>query len=224
MATDHQEYYKRYVLEYLQAEHLHAATSLVQVLKSGRRRVTKKALMKEYPLSKEFLAEFSKTHPVVFVRYKRQLKNASRAIENEEIEQHQPEPKSIDFVALTAELQSIPPGNDAASRYHSFIIGALEAIFYPQLRKPVKEQEINEGRKRVDIVFNNGATEGFFFDLRTAHQMHCPYVFFECKNYSSDLKNPEFDQLLGRFSDKRGSVGILVCRTSQDRDLLLKRV
>jgi hypothetical protein len=86
----------------------------------------------------------------------------------------------------------------------------------------VKEQEINEGRKRIDIVFNNGRRE-FFDNLVHLHRIKCPYVFFECKNYISDPENPELDQLVGRFSDKRGKFGMLICRHVKDRQKMLKR-
>jgi hypothetical protein len=35
--------------------------------------------------------------------------------------------------------------------------------------------------------------------------------------------NPEFDQLIGRLNRKRGFVGIMGCRTIEDRALMLKR-
>jgi hypothetical protein len=56
------------------------------------------------------------------------------------------------------------------------------------------------------------------------HQVLCPYVNIECKNYAEDPANPELDQLLGRFSRKRGRFGILVCRKINDADRLLKRL
>ena len=115
MAADHQEYYKRHVLEFLQAEHLHAGTALVRVLKNGKRRVTKKDLIERYPLSKDYLAQFSQDHPDVFIAYKKSLRGKSRPIHDEEIEHIQREPQIIDVLKLIADLEGIPPGNDAAT-------------------------------------------------------------------------------------------------------------
>jgi len=48
-------------------------------------------------------------------------------------------------------------------------------------------------------------------------------VFFECKNYSSDIGPSEFAQLTSRFSDNRGKVGFLVCRSVANKELAEKR-
>ena len=42
-------------------------------------------------------------------------------------------------------------------------------------------------------------------------------ILLECKNYSDDPENPEFDQLTSRFGHQRGFFGILLCRTLDDR-------
>ncbi len=55
------------------------------------------------------------------------------------------------------------------------------------------------------------------------HKYHAPFVSVECKNYSSDPRNPEFDQLMGRLNRRRGFVGILTCRQVDDKALMLKR-
>lgn len=73
------------------------------------------------------------------------------------------------------------------------------------------------------IAWAGRCAQGFFFDLSTKQNIKCPYIPVECKNYSSDLKNPELDQLLGRLSDKRGNFGVLVCRLNENRELILKR-
>ena len=72
-AADHQEYYQKFVLEYLQQENLRSHSSLVQVLKNGKRRVTKRSLEDLFPCDKEFLFEFSQQHPEILLQYKRVL-------------------------------------------------------------------------------------------------------------------------------------------------------
>jgi len=223
LAADYQEYYRGFVLDYLQAEHLHAGSSLVTLLRNGQRRVYKKDLKGKHPCTKTFLFEFSQEHPDVLDRYKKSLVGKTHPLEDESIEKRQPDPRRIDVASLVGELRAIPPGREAAARYHDFILGALESVFYPQLRKPEKEQRIEGGRKRIDIVFNNGARDGFFFDLIAKHGVYCPYVFFECKNYQGDPANPELDQLRGRFSDRRGKFGVLVCRQVKDKAKMLQR-
>lgn len=48
-------------------------------------------------------------------------------------------------------------------------------------------------------------------------------VFIECKNYSKDVANPELDQLTGRFSTRRGRLGILSCRNIDDENTFISR-
>jgi hypothetical protein len=49
------------------------------------------------------------------------------------------------------------------------------------------------------------------------------HLFVECKNYGKEVGNPELDQLSGRFSPSRGQVGLLVCRSFQNKLLFMKR-
>jgi hypothetical protein len=70
LAPDHQEYYHKFVLEYLQQENLNSNSSLVHILKNGKRRVTKKSLEELFPCDKEFLFEFSLKHPEVLQQYR----------------------------------------------------------------------------------------------------------------------------------------------------------
>ena len=45
----------------------------------------------------------------------------------------------------------------------------------------------------------------------------------ECKNYSDDVENPEFDQLIGRFSNNRGKLGFLFCRHLNNEEKMIER-
>ena len=48
-------------------------------------------------------------------------------------------------------------------------------------------------------------------------------IFIECKNYGKEVGNPEIDQLAGRFSPSRGQVGILICRSIDNKERLYQR-
>lgn len=222
LSYNYQYYYTHFVLNYLQAEHLNAGTSLVKVLKNGKRKVLKKDLKKEYPCTKEFLYDFSESNTQVLVNYKNSLPQRSLGLSDKQIEEKQTRPKKIDIRNLIKKLNRIKPGHTNASKYHKEIIGILEGIFHPSLKNPTKDQKLHEGRKRIDITFDNGQI-GFFKDMITLHGITCPYIFVEAKNYFEDPKNPELDQLTGRFSDKRGVFGILVCRKVKDKNLMIKK-
>ena len=122
-----------------------------------------------------------------------------------------------------AELKDIPSGPESATRYHHLISGILELFFYPSLAHPRIEQEIHDGRKRIDIVFDNIAEHGFFYWLHNTHKISDSMIMVECKNYSKDINNPELDQMAGRFSPRRGKFGIICCRALDDPKLFVKR-
>lgn len=130
---------------------------------------------------------------------------------------------SIDVTALIKELEALPMGPESANTYHDLIFRCLSWIFEHSLKRGKKEVDINDGRKRVDIVFDNYDITGFFAHIRDINKIFCPKIFIECKNYSSDPKNPEVDQLLGRFGDITGKFGVIVCRKIKDDKLLMKR-
>jgi len=129
----------------------------------------------------------------------------------------------VSGTALIDQLHQLVPGNEDAGRFHKLIAKILQKLFVHELSGMKIEREINEGRKRVDICFDNVAGKGFFHDLKTDFQVKCPVIFVECKNYSSDPTNPEVDQLLTRFGPQCGKVGMLICRKVEDRKTLLAR-
>lgn len=215
------EYYRHYLLPEMQQEELRANSALVHTLKDGRKRVTKKSLMNKYGADKLAIVEQTLKHPHVLDAYR---DSKRRRV---------PIPLTHgDF----AEIESIPPprwdkllesvtlvsvGTEAASRYEDVVEGLLTALLYPSLANPVKQHEIHEGRKRIDITYVNVATRGFFYWL--SQHYSAPHIFVECKNYGKEVGNPEIDQLAGRFSPSRGQVGILVCRKIANKDKLIKR-
>lgn len=220
LAYNHQSYYHGVVVEYLRAEELKSGSSLVHTLKDGRHRVFKKDVEAKYPLTKEYLYKFSKDRPQILQQYRDELTK---------IEKQTSTPVTDDDEAniakmLAVALDAIPAGSSNAGAYHSLMIGVLEFLFFPQLLHPVKEKEIHDGRKRIDIHMENGARDGdAFSDLHTIKKLPCAYVAIECKNYTTEVANPELDQLSGRFSPNYGKLGLLCCRTFENRDRFVQR-
>ena len=115
----------------------------------------------------------------------------------------------------------IATGRDCAGEYENLIEEIFSIIFYPSLCNPKREHKIHSGRKRVDITYTNEAKESFFYFLLMHYP--CAFIFVECKNYWKEVSNPEMDQLAGRFSPSRGKVGLMVCRTIENKDTLMAR-
>lgn len=221
------KYYNEFVLNFMQNENIRNKTELVQYRKGkktkGNPYVTKKDI-KEKQIStniekeglKDWLAGFTNAHPRVFTDFKDKTFNNMKTVDFKE------DRKQIaDY--LIKKLNSIEPGNDNATEYHVTMLCILEFIFYPNISNPKKEVEINDGRKRIDIVYNNTAKEGFFYDLIEKYDIPSSLIMAECKNYSTDVKNPELDQLLGRFSKHRGKFGFSLSRMCNDKETLYKR-
>ena len=126
-----------------------------------------------------------------------------------------------DWDELLQRVLAVAPGTAGATDHENAIEVLLSALFYPALLHPYKQHPIHQGRKRVDITYSNAATSGFFHWIG----QHYPsaLLFIECKNYGSDIGNPELDQISGRFSPNRGKVGLLVCRSLEDPNLMLAR-
>lgn len=225
MALNSQEFYSHHILNFIQEEALQRGSPLVRVLANGERRPpSKKALKERFPFSKEFVTRFSEANPDVLERYKRfyaELEGARGPLRHEDFDEDFDE--AVFASALAETLPAIASGNADANRYHRFIMGALEFIFWPNLIYPVKEHEIHERRKRIDVVYTNAAQNGFFWRAHTAHNIASRLIMVECKNYSKDPANPEVDQLAGRFSVNRGQLGMLIYRTVNDYDRLCAR-
>lgn len=223
-----EEYFRHYILNYLQEENIKNNTSLVRKSYNSdgslkKAWVYKKDIVDDMNARGEFftkswVANFSKHNPEVFKKFKREVINKISDNRHDLIQQEE-----LDELLnrLILELKSIPSGPENATRYHRLMFGILELLFYPYIAHPQIEEEINEGRKRVDITFLNISETGFFFILPNTYNIPCIKIMIECKNYSKDLKNPELDQMAGRFSPNRGRFGIICCRSIKDKKLII---
>jgi hypothetical protein len=220
------QYYQHYVLNFLKARELNNPNSaLVRLIrnkraKTVRRVVRKRDLTARYPRAKEFLFEFSREHPEVLRGYREDLKRIERTDSASDVDS---DDEAVIAEALAEVLRNTDVGNDHATAYHKLMVGIVEFIFYPKLAHPKKEREIHEGRKRIDIVMENGARTGIFYTIPNIRHLPCSYVPLECKNYGREVGNPELDQIAGRFSVNRGKLGFLCCREFQNRELFIQR-
>lgn len=221
-----EQYHRHFLLRFLQHDHLRLGTNLVQtrVRRNGEevRFVTKISLIERggAAFDKDYLSSFTQAHPQVFQDFRRAERTRESSIPIENLIT-----QDVQTICqyLEGKLLEIPPGTDEATRYHRVVVSILDFLFYPRLTKPVAEQRIHEGRKRIDVTFDNGATGGFFSALANQSRIPCRYVFGECKNYGRDVGNPEVDQLSGRFSINSGQFGLLLCRSVENMGLLLAR-
>lgn len=218
LSINSQEFYNKQMVGYLQTEYLNAGRALVETLKNGRKRVTKKSVKESHPFIKDDLAAFVRDHPEILERYKN-LKGAVGPLDIEDVEPDFDE--SALAQALFERLGQIPTGGDDANVYHNIMIGICTFLFSPYLITPVKEFEQHQGRKRIDIKFTNAATSGFFAHALASAQLRARNIPIECKNYTKEIRNPEIDQLAGRFGHQRGFLGILLCRSIDNRERMI---
>lgn len=215
------EYYRHYLLEFLKGIEFAANSELVQLLKNGTSRVTKKSLIKKYGMGKDVITELTKKYPEVMDKYRKSKDQAPRKpLTHEEIAEAEGT-LTPNWGQLLNDVIIVKSGNTESPKYEKAVEALLTALFYPNLSNPHVQVKIHDGRKRIDITYVNLLTGGFFAWL--GRNYPAPHVFVECKNYGDEVGNPELDQLSGRFSPSRGTFGILVCRKFKEKELFLKR-
>lgn len=217
------DYYKDFLIPTLQGEEeSNPKSSLVTVLKNGQRRAYRKDLQEKYGNSKGDVRRETLARESVYRKFKEEKSRFGPApISHKDLVRVSGSP-SLDYTQLLQAVTDTPTGHAYAEQYHSSVEALLGALLYPSLSMPEKEHEIHGGRKRIDISYANTAKDGFFSFL-THHKIPAKYVFVECKNYGSEVGNPELDQISSRFSPLRGKFGILTCRSFRDKDLFLRR-
>jgi hypothetical protein len=218
---DANEYYRHFLLRHMQNAELEANGALVQILKRGKRRVTKSSLIAKHGSNKTAIVTQSLLHPKALAEYKKaQDEKPSTPLSNELIVKLE-KAAETNWDALLRTVLDTPVGLAGAPAYEKSIEALLSALLYPQLCHPTFQHEIHDGRKRIDITYTNMGHAGFFQWL--SRHYSSSHIFVECKNYGRELANPELDQLSGRFSPSRGQVGFLVARSFQNKALFLSR-
>jgi hypothetical protein len=216
------EYLDHYLLTYIQGVELAASSKLVRLLKSGARRPpTKKTLKTKHGTTKASIARLTKEYPDALENYREAKRRRVRPPLTHEDFFVEGVGDVPNLDQLLADLRSVASGRQDANAYHRAVEKLLSALFYPNLANPRVEFPIHAGRKRIDIAYSNVSQRGFFGWIGS----HYPsaLIFVECKNYTGDPANPELDQLTGRFSPRRGRVGLLVCRSVADKRRMAKR-
>lgn len=222
---DPDEYYRGYMLNHLIEVELSNPNSQFVVLlrdRKGRvrdRKVYKKDLVKYHGSGKTAIVSLTRQYPEVLDRYRFDKGNHVREpLSNQEFADIE-EIEEMSLLERLEMVEAIPAGNANAKNYEEAIEKLLTPLLYPCLSHP--QFKIHDGRKRIDITYDNNMREGFFDWV--ARHYPAPFIFVECKNYNGDPGNPELDQLSGRFSPSRGRVGLLVCRRIEDKNLFLQR-
>ncbi|MBW8639173.1 hypothetical protein K1W69_18400 [Hoeflea sp. WL0058] len=225
LGYDASEYYRHYLLERMREAEEAAHTGLVALIQGGPRRgqvgVTKKALIEKYGQNKDSIVSQTLRFPDVLDAYKR-TKDSAPSLPLSHYQFPDGDGSSTpDWNTLLSNIQTIPTGRKDAAKYEDAIESLLTALFYPALTNPTKQTRIHAGQKIIDITYTNMGVAGFFSWVRGHYSS--AMLMVECKNYGNEVANPEVDQLSGRFSPSRGTVGLLVCRNVLDLESLLER-
>jgi len=177
------DYYRHYLLPAMQQEEKGANSALVQVLKSGRRRVTKKSLMEKYGYDKLSVIEQSVKRPEVVEGYRnKQRKQTTTPLSHENISAIE-QTDLPDWQADIDMIKALDTGTKTATEYENLIESLLSSLFYPALTYPQREAVIHEGRKRIDITYKNEARQGFFAWL----SQHYPIFLLSAKTTEDKL-------------------------------------
>jgi len=212
---NHREFYEKYILTTLQRELLSADDSLVQTLKNGVRRVTKKSMKEDnrFAISKEFISKYIMDNPVVMESYRTEVISRFRPADPAEPSEKALIDDPVIFDTL-AKLKEIGLGRKHANEYHNVIFTLIQFIFDWALDNFEKEFKMDAGRSRIDIICDNYASGGLFRDF--VDRYRATTLPIECKNYSTDLGNNEFNQIMERLGPKTSQLGMVFCRKIDD--------
>ena len=213
------KYWRGFLRPYFVDEVLRSASpasNLVRILKDRTIKIRLAELDKEMGTTKQALVDNTQLYPQALGAYKEDASGRpAPPPSNGELHSRLGTPP-VNVRDLFDAVKAVAPGGPGAGAYHRAVAELLRALFDQALANMRLEQDLHSDLKRVDIMFDNVATDGFFRWL----SLHWAASEFpvECKNYTREVSNPEFDQLAMRFAPDRGRIGILVCRSIENRD------
>jgi len=233
LLINYSDFYRKGIVEFEQARHYDARTSLCRSLKDkkGKKIIVappyKKTIEEDarYKLSRDLVLKYIEENPNLLTVYKSKKRESSlNPLSNDDILNKQNRQNNLDdsIKNKIKKFSKIKYGEDHADDYHNHILDCLNTIFNDPdsnnyLGAFKKEDRQNSGRKRIDITFHNSSNNGFFSRLSNYGGLFCAKIFFECKNYSHDIQNPEYDQMNGRFNNRESTIGYIVCRNIEDK-------
>ena len=184
------DYYRKCLIPHFRAIEIKADSPLVHILKGTKeRKVYSKEIREKYGDKKSDVVEHTLSDPEIFQKYKDERGKTPFSALGHELIAAVGGVKEPDWKKLMSDLRSVSAGKEEASKYEDKVEAMMTALFYPALTNPTIQHEIHAGRKRIDITYTNMASEGFFRWV----SIHYPAarIVIECKNYASDIANPE---------------------------------
>lgn len=212
---DKDKFFRGYLRPFYEKEELSkgVASDFVYLIAEGtkhaRLKVDRKALDAHLGTRKPDIARHAEKYPSAIEEYRTANANPTVPLDNADLAA-QIGDASPNLRELLDAVGAVAPGKAGATPYHRSIAAVLTAVFSASLGNERLEVKQHDGLKRVDITYDNVAGDGFFRWLSLNYS--AAIIIVECKNYQSDPKNPELDQIAMRFSPPRGQFGLLVTR------------
>lgn len=193
---DPDDYLRNFVLDYMRTRELANLESRLVQHRSAKGKykgapfVTNKSLLEANPgTAKELNLSITEEEAEVLRRYREAAGEKSEPLSHDALAAVAGTPLP-DWDDLLRKVLDVSPGPPGANMYHRAVQDLLTALFYPALDHARREEEIHEGRKRIDIFFANLASEGFFSWVNRTPGVVSANVVVECKNYTKAVANP----------------------------------
>jgi hypothetical protein len=213
--VDVDSYFRDYLMPFIVERELDDPNSeFVRLLKDGRRVPRRGDIWKAYG-GKEQATTVLVRDDALYKKYRTAVNRGDPRKEHEDSILSAVDATAPDLDALLADVLALPSGNEAFTAYELAVDRLWGAMFSSILQFPRRQLDQNQGRKRVDMLWTNTATSGFFAWVKDVCAAH--FVMAEYKNYDDEIGNPEFDQLAGRFGPSKGMFGFLICRRIADK-------